>query len=150
MPAKNKAAGAARALIADDPTLADFAAPFPRVRGKAKDDVEAGLRRMADGLGRLKSAAVVQLTLTQGQRRTHRCVGITPAGAEVGDYEVENPDLEILTSTKEWQRIASGETSPLEAFLGGRLRVRGDLGLARRLSRRLRRAPRRGGKRKKS
>jgi hypothetical protein len=47
------------------------------------------------------------------------------------------PDLEIVTRAQTWDRIADGSLSPLEAFLGGQLRLRGDSELAKRIVRHL-------------
>jgi putative sterol carrier protein len=47
------------------------------------------------------------------------------------------PDLEIVTRAETWDCIADGSLSPLEAFLGGRLRLRGDAELAKRIVRHL-------------
>ena len=56
-------------------------------------------------------------------------------GVETGGsaYRVEDPqhasqpDLEVVTRAATWWEIAGGQLSPVEAFLAGRLRVRGDV-----------------------
>lgn len=47
------------------------------------------------------------------------------------------PDLEIVTRAETWDGIAEGSLSPLEAFLCGKLRLRGDSELAKRIVRHL-------------
>jgi putative sterol carrier protein len=46
---------------------------------------------------------------------------------------VERPDVEIITRAETWWEIADGRLSPLEAFVKGRLRVRGKIELAKRI-----------------
>jgi putative sterol carrier protein len=39
---------------------------------------------------------------------------------------VKKPDLEILTKRETWEQIARGTISPIEAFVTGQMRVRGN------------------------
>ncbi len=41
--------------------------------------------------------------------------------------------FEVITSPETWLAIAEGTLAPLDAFTGGRMRVRGDTGLGRRV-----------------
>lgn len=47
------------------------------------------------------------------------------------------PDVEIVTRAQTWDDIAEGALSPLEAFVTGKLRLRGDAELAKRIVREL-------------
>jgi putative sterol carrier protein len=50
---------------------------------------------------------------------------------EVGEHAA--PSLTITTSSANWRRIVTGDLDPQTAFMTGRLRIKGDMGLAMRL-----------------
>jgi putative sterol carrier protein len=60
-------------------------------------------------------------------------VAITKDGGTVAQQAVERPDVEIITRADTWWGIAEGRLSPLEAFVTGRLRVRGNIERAKRV-----------------
>lgn len=72
-------------------------------------------------------------TVELGAKRAKSARG-TKAAARKRD---ERPDLEIVTHAETWSCIAEGTLSPLDAFLSGRLFLRGDAYLAKRLVRHL-------------
>jgi hypothetical protein len=126
--------------VARNPVLADFASPLPRIGEVDGGSVPAGLKRLAGALGRVDKAAAIQVTVagTKGEpRRWH--LRLAPDGGKVVEGAHEKPDLEIIVGEENWSRIAAGEISPLDAFFGGNLRVRGDLTLARLAARALQR-----------
>src|SRR5262249_33245361 len=51
----------------------------------------------------------------------------------VGEDEIEKPDFEIITDAETWWEIADGRLSPFRAFLQGRMRVRGNFELGKRV-----------------
>lgn len=127
----------ARAL-ASDPVLLDFLKPFPKLLPKdAKNPAEA-FDRMAKKLAGTRRAGVIQFRLTRGRRTKCWGLALSPKESRVIDAEVESPALELITDEKTWAAIAGGQLAPLEAFAGGKLRVRGDLELARSMVRRIR------------
>ena len=64
---------------------------------------------------------------------------MTPDGCQEYEAETERPDLEIITDAETWTAIAEGKAAPLEAFGQGKVRVRGDIELARHFVRRVHR-----------
>ena len=56
---------------------------------------------------------------------------IDSQGVRLGDEET---DVTLLADVETFQEILSGELDPTSAFMGGRLRVDGDMGTAMRLS----------------
>jgi putative sterol carrier protein len=51
--------------------------------------------------------------------------------------KADHPALEVVVTAQVWQQIAAAEISPLTALIEGKLRVRGDLELGKRLLRHL-------------
>jgi putative sterol carrier protein len=126
------------AKIETDSVLADFAQPLPRlVKGKA--DIEGTLAAVARQLSKSKRSATLQFTLREGRRNRQWCLTMSPEGCTVAPSAIKQPDLEVMTDAESWMAIASGEVAPLEAFAAGKLRLIGDVELARLLVRRARR-----------
>jgi putative sterol carrier protein len=120
---------------AHDPLLADFFAPFPNLLGR---DLAGSFERMAKLLGRWKKTARLQFTLSEGGRERSWNLALTPKNCKAMEGKVNRPNLEIITDAETWLQIAGRHLSPLEAFGQGKMRVRGDLTLARLIARRLR------------
>ncbi len=59
------------------------------------------------------------------------------AGAAARAAATEEPALEIVAKAETYRRMVDGSYSPLEAFLDGRMRVRGDIELGKQLLKRL-------------
>jgi hypothetical protein len=134
--------------FAGDPLLEDFVAPFPDLLAQAGGNLEASFVQVARLMGRGRRAAFIRFTIgpagsataagdaPDAARRFH--LGVTTQGCSVIADDVGRADLEILTTPEVWTAIAAGRMSPLAAFGTGKLRVRGDIGLARQMARRLR------------
>lgn len=126
------------AHVAENPVLADFARPFPKLVGDNETGAGRSFERMASSLSKSKRTGTIQFSLRDGRKSRQRCLAMTPDGCEVTDGAVKRPDLEILTDVDTWVGIAGGEVAPLEAFASGKVRLVGDLELARLLARRVR------------
>ena len=129
----------ARRRVAEDPVLRDFASPFSDLQGSKRSDLAGGIGRLAKQLAGSKRTGTVQLTLREGRKTRQWCLSLTPKDCMVDEAATDSPDLEILTDAETWTAIASGEVSPLDAFGSGRMRIRGDIELARVIARRARR-----------
>jgi putative sterol carrier protein len=125
------------AEFAADPVLGDFAVPFPNLLGGNQEDLAAGFKRMAKLLGKWRRPALIQFTIGQGRGARQWALVLTPERCTVTEEAADRPDLEVLTSREVWSQVASGELPPLYAFGQGKMRVRGDLEIARLLARRL-------------
>lgn len=121
---------------AGDEMLADFIPALKKLSSRG-DDPAGGLQKMARELERAPFNGFVQLSLRSGRSKNHWCLALTPGGCELIEGRSENPDLEILTDTETWSAIASGDLSPLAAFVSGKMRVQGDVTVARMIARRL-------------
>jgi hypothetical protein len=101
----------------------------------ASDEPERGLRAVAERLGDFEPGGVVQVRLVDGGEGA--VWSIVAGGGDARAGEAARPDLEIVTTEPTWGRLAEGSYSPLQAFLDGSLRVRGDVALGKRMLRHL-------------
>ena len=115
--------------LRNDPVLAEFTRPFTPL--ESEGDVGRSVRLAATHLGTSRSSRVIQFSLREDQKQRHWCMTLGPDGGEASETQIERPDLEIITDKDTWLEIVEGRLPPIEAFGQGRLRIRGDLKLAR-------------------
>lgn len=124
-------------IVGSDPLLLDFFRPFPNLLRQKSEDVAVSFDRMAKKLSGTKRAGVIQFRLTKGRRARCWSLALSPNECRVIDREVDAPAFEVITDEATWAAIARGQIAPLEAFVGGKLRVRGNIELARSVVRRM-------------
>lgn len=47
-----------------------------------------------------------------------------------GEGQADNPKMTIKAAANDWVDIATGKTNAMQAFMGGKLKIQGDMGLA--------------------
>lgn len=95
--------------------------------------LEKLVHRINENAGRLGiERATFQFVLT-GERGGAWVVSLANGLAELREGRAEQPDLTVELSEADFQEMVAGRLGALAAFMSGRLRVRGDLGLAMRL-----------------
>jgi hypothetical protein len=124
--------------LAGDPMLADFISPLPNLIGRRRQVDETNLANVADRLGKFDKTADFRITVGDGESSESWTLALSPNGSTVSRTGKKRADLELLTTPDVLAQLASGRISPLAAFAGGRMRVRGDIMLARRIARALR------------
>jgi len=125
------------------PVLGDFLAPFPRLTDSAEDDLGRTVDRLGELVGGSDVRGRVHVGVVHGAGDSGAVrswsLELGPDACTVSAHRTHRPDLEVLVAEETWRRLADGTLSPLEAFGRGDMRVRGDIALASRFVRLLRR-----------
>ena len=79
----------------------------------------------------------IQFRILRDDEHLYWCIELGSKANKVKTIKVEQPTLEIVTRADTWWQIAKSSLSPLDAFLQGKMRIRGDVDLGKRLLRRL-------------
>jgi putative sterol carrier protein len=104
---------------------------------RSRADVGDALRAMAAALAKTEERGRVHLRLVTDGKVEAWTIELGAKGGKVSESATGKPALEIVTRAETWAKIADGELSPLEAFLTGKLRVRGDAHMGKRIVRHL-------------
>lgn len=99
-------------------------------------DVRKGFQKMLSSLRRFDGEGRIQFRIL-GRRPERWLLELYPGRRTVKKAEAKDPDFELLTRKETWNAIASGRLSPAEAYLQGKLRVRGNVEFGRRVFQRL-------------
>ncbi len=75
------------------------------------------------------TSAAIQFDLT-GDQAGKRFIKIADGHATSGQGEVDNPNLTLVADSRDFVRIFTGQMDPTAAFMSGKLKIKGDMGLA--------------------
>jgi putative sterol carrier protein len=65
-----------------------------------------------------------------GEDAGKRFIKIADGAATSGQGEVENPNLTLIADSADFVKIFTGQTDATAAFMSGKLKIKGDMGLA--------------------
>ena len=108
-------------------------APLKKLVEPGEDDLSVGFERLAERLKASGEAVDIQFDIADGRGTQQWHLALRQKSATVSNDAVRRPDVHFIVGRETWQRIMEGELSPLDAFLSGQLRFRGDLETATRL-----------------
>lgn len=74
-------------------------------------------------------SATIQQVITSGDGDTHYWITIGDGGIDLGVGDVEGEDATITQSYESAAALARGELSPVTAFMTGKLKIAGNMGL---------------------
>ena len=75
------------------------------------------------------TTAAIQFDLT-GDDPGPRYIKIADGAATSGKGEIENPNLTLTATASDFVKIFTGGLDPTAAFMSGKLKIKGDMGLA--------------------
>ena len=57
-------------------------------------------------------------------------IRVADGSAETGEGEVSNPVMTVKAEADDWFAVATGQMNAMQAFMTGKLKILGDMGLA--------------------
>jgi len=129
--------------IPRDSTALAAASPFARLQPLVSEpgpDVEASLTQLAQALASYEAPARIHLRLLDDDNSEtidHWDVEAGTPKATARRSQPKAPDVVVVVRRDTWMQIAQGRLSPFDALFAGKLRVGGDVELAKRLTRHL-------------
>jgi putative sterol carrier protein len=105
--------------------------------GRKKGDVGETFERLAELLKESADNGSIQFRIVDKDQPRYWNLRLEAQGCSVHFDKVNKPDLEIITMAETWLQIAGGKLSPLIAFARGKMRIRGDEKLGKRLLKQL-------------
>jgi hypothetical protein len=112
------------------PSLREFHVPLATLSEPESADLDTAVAALAGQLGPVSEPITLRVEV-DGEAR--KLTG-DQSGWRAGD---EPATVEIIVDAGTWRELVTGRLSALDAFGRGRMRVRGDIGEARRLARAL-------------
>jgi putative sterol carrier protein len=106
-----------------------------KLTGPSRKSLGETFHRMAELLheNAADEAAHLQFRILDGDRSSVWTLASVRKRWQVGEEEIKKPDFEIITDAETWWQVADGKLSPFRAFLQGKMRVRGDVELGKRV-----------------
>jgi putative sterol carrier protein len=108
----------------------------PLLSTVASSQLAASFDQMTKLLHGAPFSGTARFTLVSDPQPQSFTISIHEGSAKV-DAEAEKVDFEIVTTPETWLAIAEGNLAPLDAFMQGKMRVRGDYKLGQRIMKRL-------------
>lgn len=102
------------------PTSAEIASIFPQM-------AERFIPGKAEGVD-----AVIQFDLS-GENGGLYWLKISSGSCAAGEGAVENPKMTLRASADDYASVVSGQINPMQAFMSGKIKVQGDMGIAMKL-----------------
>jgi hypothetical protein len=128
--------------VRDSAFLGHFLTPFPNLTAAGNRDLDSTFERLAELLGGSQIDATITFGLVpandlDADPARFWSLRLAADRTTVNAQRDAEPNLEIILAEDTWMQLAEGTLSPLEAFGRGRMRVLGDLRVARRFAGRL-------------
>ena len=112
-------------------------APLQALLGDQEPDVTTGFQRMAEALGNYDSPVRIQIRLIDDEKVDSWEIEGGSASPAARRREPKNADVVVVLRPDTWVQIAQGRLAPFDALFAGKLRVAGDLELAKRITQHL-------------
>lgn len=89
-------------------------------------DIDTSFIKAAALLKGMAEHARFQIKLIDSRTTANWCLTLTEEICTVSRTHIDRPEIEIITHEDTYWRLATGDLSPVEAFLAGKMEVIGD------------------------
>ena len=113
-----------------------FARLQPLVPAEAHDLADS-LTTLASALRTYDAPATIHLRVVDGDQTDHWEVEVGSAAGSARRRQPKSADVHLVVRRETWLEIAQGRLSPFDAVFSGRMRVGGDVEMAKRIARHL-------------
>lgn len=100
-------------------------------------DIDASFIKAAALLKGMAEHARFQIQLINPRATANWCLTLTEDICTVSRTHIDRPEIEIITYKETYWKLATGDLSPVEAFLAGKMEVIGDCKLLFRIYKKL-------------
>lgn len=76
--------------------------------------------------------AIIQFDLS-GDNGGLYWVKMADGKAESGTGQIQSPNMTLRAAADDWAAVVKGDLNPMQAFMSGKLKIQGDMGLAMKL-----------------
>jgi putative sterol carrier protein len=76
--------------------------------------------------------AVIQFNLT-GEENAHYWLHVQDSAVKMGEGEASEPRMTLIATAEDFADVVHGRLNAMQSFMSGKLKVKGDMGLAMRL-----------------
>ncbi len=73
--------------------------------------------------------AIIQFDLS-GDNGGMYWIKIANGTVEGGSGQTENPNMTLRSTADDWAQVIAGTLNPMQAFMSGKIKIQGDMGLA--------------------
>ena len=96
------------------------------------EEVKAIFPAMAERLNPEKAAGIEAVILfdLSGENGGRFWLKIANGAAEAGEGDQASPQMTVRASADDWAAVVTGQLNPMQAFMTGKLKIQGDMGLA--------------------
>src|SRR5262249_25491876 len=108
-------------------------APLRPLLQPHEHDVSTAMRNLSAALQGFDSGVTLHIQLLDGKSTDDWTVTGGGTTDDARRVVPESAEIRVVLRRETWLRIARSELSPLEAFFGGRVRVGGDMEVAKRV-----------------
>lgn len=102
---------------------------------QGQKDTAGTFKRLGELLATSRLHGTLQVWLVPEDPAQESCFHVTfaPGKSSVGMTAANQPTVELITKPETWAQIAAGRLAPIDAFMDGLMRLRGDVTLAQKI-----------------
>jgi len=103
---------------------------FPKLYEAGEKKLDITFQKLGKYLESFAENKTLKITIVDSEERKNNFVSFGKGKSEISQRSEKEDDLEVMIKLENWWKIASGEKSPIDLFLEGKIGMKGDMHLA--------------------